>query len=121
MNRIKLLSSGSVALAIATIGYGAAATDRPAPVPAIEQGSVRSIRLPEAIPALPDAPGKEAVQVHCGVCHTTEYITLQPPFPRETWISEVKKMRTTFNGPIPEEKVDEIVDYLVAVRGAAAK
>jgi hypothetical protein len=30
-------------------------------------------------------------------------------------------MRTTYNGPIPEEKVAEIVDYLVTVRGAEPK
>lgn len=120
MKRIALsfvAGAGAVALAI---GRGApAADDRPTAV--IERGSVRAIKLPEAVAKLPDAPGRETVMTLCGTCHTPEYITLQPPFSRQTWINEVTKMRTTFNGPIPEEKVDEIVNYLMAVRGEAKK
>ena len=46
---------------------------------------------------------------------------LAPPFPRETWFAEVTKMHKTFSGSIPDKKVVEIVDYLVAVRGADPK
>lgn len=91
------------------------------PDPAIQQGTVRLIRLPEADPGLPPGPGREAVMTYCAMCHTPAYITLQPPLSREVWIAEVTKMRTTYSGPIPEEKAPEIVDYLMAVRGAAAK
>jgi hypothetical protein len=66
---------------------------------------------------LPPAPGRETVLALCATCHTPEYITLQPPLSRETWVAEVTKMRTTYSAPVPEDKVDEIVEYLVAVRG----
>jgi hypothetical protein len=69
----------------------------------IVRGTVRLIRLPETEPELPQAPGRETAQLYCGICHTTRYITIQPPLPRETWLAEVTKMRTTFSGPIPEE------------------
>ena len=47
-----------------------------------------------------------------------KYITLQPPLSREAWTASVTKMRTTYGGPIPEEQVPKIVDYLVAINGA---
>ena len=33
----------------------------------------------------------------------------------------VTKMRKVFSAPIPEEKVGELVDYLVSVRGTEGK
>jgi hypothetical protein len=80
-------------------------------------GTVRTLRLPELDPDLPDRPGRETVIVLCGACHTTRYITIQPPLSRETWIAEITKMQKTFGAPIPEDKTAEILNYLLAVRG----
>jgi len=82
------------------------------------RGTRRIIRLPEVPAELPDRPGRETVMVQCGVCHTPAYIMNQPPFPRETWINETTKMRKVFSAPIPDDKVEEIVNYLMSVRGA---
>jgi hypothetical protein len=96
-----------------------AAADAQQPVSKAEQrGTVRFIKLPEWKPALPEGGIRDIVLVQCGMCHTPEYITLQPPLSREQWLASVTKMRTTYSGPIPEEQVPEIVDYLVAVNGA---
>ena len=96
-----------------------AATDAEQPVSKAEQrGSVRFIRLPEWKPALPEGKVRDIVLVQCGMCHTPEYITLQPPLSRDAWTASVTKMRTTYGGPIPEEQVPKIVDYLVAINGA---
>jgi len=81
------------------------------------RGTRRIVHLPEVKYDLPNAKGKDTVTVACGVCHTPKYIMLQPPFPKETWVAEVTKMRKTYMAPIPDEKVDEIVNYLMAVRG----
>lgn len=98
------------------------ASDEPPAVPAVQRGNLRLIQLPAAVePNLPDAPGRQTAQLMCGTCHTAAYITLQPPLSRATWLAEVTKMRTTYAGPIPEDKVDEIVQYLVAVRGMPSK
>jgi mono/diheme cytochrome c family protein len=97
----------------------APATHPAAPVePVIERGTVRLIRLPEADAGLPRGAGRETVMTYCAMCHTPGYITLQPPLSRETWTAEVTKMQKAFSGPIPQEKVGEIVEYCVAVRGA---
>ncbi len=85
------------------------------------KGSVRSITLPEEEPPLLEAAGRETAQTYCVMCHTGRYIALQPPLPRATWLAEVTKMRTAYSAPIPEDKVAELVNYLVAVRGAEPK
>ena len=91
------------------------------PTGLIVRGSVHSIRLPEDEAVLPEGAGRETTQLFCGMCHTTQYIMIQPRLLRETWLAEVAKMRGAFSGPIPEEKVGEIVEYLSAVRGVTTK
>ena len=80
-------------------------------------GPVRSIELPELKYDLPPGPGQEATQLYCSMCHTARYIMIQPPLSRQTWDNEMTKMRKAFSGPIPEEKVPEIMEYLMSVRG----
>lgn len=99
----------------------AAAPPATAPAGVTIRGSVHSIQLPENEPPLPAHAGRETTQLFCGNCHTSQYIVIQPPFSRDTWIAEVTKMRKVYSAPIPEEKVGEIVDYLVAVRGIDGK
>jgi hypothetical protein len=86
-----------------------------------DAGTVRTLRLPEFEPDLPEGKARNTVVVACGVCHSTRYITIQPPLTRETWVAEVTKMQKTFGAPIPPDKVEEIIDYLVTVRGPQAK
>jgi hypothetical protein len=97
------------------------AVDETPPEKAVERGTVRLITLPAPKPNLPPGAGRETVMVLCGTCHTPEYITLQPQLSRETWTAVVTKMRTTYSGPIPEDKLDEVMNYLVAVRGLPKK
>jgi hypothetical protein len=81
---------------------------------------VKTITLPQVEPNLPDAPGRQAVEQGCVICHSTRYITMQPGFSRETWTASVDKMRKVFGAPIPNEQAATIVDYLVAIRGPKA-
>ena len=87
------------------------------PAATAKANTVRTIKLPEFDPGLPEGKGRETVQVQCAVCHTTHYILNQPPLSRETWNAEVAKMQKVFSAPIPADKVPEIVEYLLAVRG----
>jgi mono/diheme cytochrome c family protein len=96
-----------------------AAAAAPATVPAAAQmtGTIRSIQLPEVASDLPEGPGRVAVQNVCASCHTPHYVMIQPPLTRETWTAEVTKMQKSFSAPVPPESVEEIVNYLVQVRG----
>lgn len=105
MKRILLLSS-AIVLGLLTSARGDA-----------QQGSIHSITLPNMPPNLPDGPNKEAVLSRCVLCHSARYITMQPAFSQKTWEAEVLKMKKNYGAPIPDEQVEDIVKYLVSMRG----
>jgi len=83
------------------------------------QSSVHSIVLPQYPPELPRGPHLDTYQKDCLTCHSTRYVTMQPPFSRAVWEKEVKKMIDAYGATIPDADQREIVDYLVAVRGTS--
>lgn len=67
---------------------------------------------PLYMPELAPGEGREAVQSYCATCHSTRYITMQPPLPPETWAAEVNKMVNVMGQPIPDEVQPIIIKYL---------
>jgi hypothetical protein len=67
---------------------------------------------PTYTPPLADGDGKMLAQSFCAMCHSTTYITMQPPLPAATWERLVHKMIDTFGAPIPEASAKEIILYL---------
>jgi hypothetical protein len=63
-------------------------------------------------PELAPGPGREDVQSYCSTCHSTRYITMQPPLPPETWAAEVNKMVKVMGQPIPDDVQPVIIKYL---------
>jgi hypothetical protein len=63
-------------------------------------------------PTLEPGEGRREVDDYCSTCHSTRYITMQPPLPAATWEAEVTKMVKTFGQPIPEEVQPKIIKYL---------
>ena len=63
-------------------------------------------------PALAPGEGREAVAAYCNTCHSTRYITMQPPLPPEAWDAEVNKMIKTFGMTNPEGVAPVIIKYL---------
>ena len=80
-----------------------------------------SITLPPETGAYKPAAGVEVVQANCLTCHSTEYVSSQPPMPRKFWEANVKKMKEKFGAPIQDAQVAAIVDYLAATYGVADK
>ena len=85
------------------------------------QANVVEITLPEISVKLPDGPNAEVYQKNCLLCHSAQYVAMQPPFPRSTWEKEVAKMVDAYGANIPETDRPKIVDYLVAIKGAPQK
>jgi hypothetical protein len=78
-----------------------------------DAGSVYAVGAwPTYTPPLADGDGKALVQSFCGICHSTTYITMQPPLPAATWDRLVHKMIDTFGAPVPEPAAQEIIAYL---------
>lgn len=80
-----------------------------------------SITLPPETGVYKTAPGVEVVQANCLTCHSTEYVSSQPPMPRKFWEANVKKMKEKFGAPIQDAQVAALVDYLTATYGVPEK
>ena len=63
-------------------------------------------------PQLEEGEGKGEIEGYCTLCHSTRYITMQPPLPAATWEAEVTKMKKTFGATIPDEAASKITRYL---------
>ena len=79
--------------------------------------SVHSIVLPHDEPLFPPGAGRDEFVTACVVCHSPRYITMQPQFPRSTWLSEVNKMKDVYGAHISDEQAQRITDYLVSING----
>jgi len=67
---------------------------------------------------LKDAPGREAVEAGCGICHSLDYIRMNSAFLKpDTWKAEVSKMVNTFGGEITPADQETILDYLITNYG----
>jgi hypothetical protein len=78
---------------------------------------VEMIVLPHDEPELPPGPHQRTFAASCTICHSTRLVMTQPPFPRKQWKEVVHKMVKTYGAPITTEAEEQIVDYLVTVRG----
>ena len=51
---------------------------------------------------LAEGEGQAETQSFCSICHSTRYITMQPPLPAPAWEAEVNKMIKSYGAQIPE-------------------
>lgn len=81
--------------------------------------SLQEITLPQYPPQMPPGPNLETFESHCLLCHSARYVTMQPRFSRTVWEKEVKKMADVYGAPISPEEQQQIVEYLVAIKGTS--
>lgn len=72
-------------------------------------------------PALAQGDGREIIQIFCRFCHSTTYITMQPPLPAAIWEGVVNKMINTYGAPISEDSARQIINYLRTYYTQAAR
>ena len=77
-----------------------------------------SVDLPPGDRMFPDGPGADAINNNCLACHSAGMVLNQPALPKAEWQAEVDKMRAAYKAPIDDKDVDEIIDYLVKIKGA---
>lgn len=95
--------------------YGSTNTDslkQSVPPQLSQDGNFSVAPFPSLAPKLAEGQGKEETQSFCAACHSTRYITMQPPLPAATWDAEVNKMIKTFGAPIPDATAKRIISYL---------
>jgi sulfite dehydrogenase len=77
------------------------------------------IRLPPEVAVFKQDAGVEIANAQCLVCHSVEYVTIQPPLPRSFWKGSIQKMQQKYGASIPEQQVEPLADYLTRNYGAA--
>jgi len=82
------------------------------------QDTTHSINLPETRVDMKPGEGLQKVETFCNICHSLDYIVMQPKFTKPQWIATVNKMVKVFGAPINEEASKQIANYLVAQYGA---
>jgi hypothetical protein len=89
-------------------------------------GTAFAIAAPKSITLPPDGvmlrpsplPGYAKAQADCTVCHSAEYMIMQPPnAARPYWDAMTKRMKVVFKAPFDEADIPVIVDYLAATYG----
>jgi mono/diheme cytochrome c family protein len=81
----------------------------------------RRITLPPETGTLRNGSGLELAQASCLTCHSSEYISTQPPMARAFWEASVKKMREKYGAPLADGDVQKLVDYLASTYGVSDK
>lgn len=89
--------------------------------PMAGDAQVQQITLPTYPAEVPPGPNVDLYKNYCLRCHTSRYVSMQPPFPKGVWQTEVKKMVDVYGAPIPDTDQALIVEYLVAVKGVEAR
>lgn len=79
-----------------------------------DPGKISTLKLPSDPMSFQSAPGSQLANSYCLICHSAEYIYMQPPHPREHWTEIVHKMKESFGCPIPDEQISPLVDYLLS-------
>lgn len=77
-----------------------------------DKGAVKSIVLPVIEVKLKEGAGRDKADEFCNICHSADYITMQPRFPGDTWSAIVHKMIVVFGAPVSEDDSRTIINYL---------
>ena len=65
-----------------------------------------------------DLAGYPIARQKCGICHSADYINLQPPgMTTQQWTAEMAKMQHTYGAPLSESDIDLVGEYLGVTYG----
>ena len=96
---------------VVTVIFMLAAITRVAPC----LSEVREIELPKDVSELRPSqlPGYDLALQKCGICHSTNYVSYQPPGKdQRQWTAEMKKMQHSYGAPLSEDEIKLIGAYL---------
>ncbi len=80
---------------------------------ALAEQSVIQLPPETAVLKKSDQPGYALALQKCAICHSADYINLQPPHMKPAqWQSEVAKMQHAYGAPVSDEEARLIGEYL---------
>lgn len=99
----------------------AGAAPRASAAPAEAPAGAVSIELPAPDVTLRNSslPGYTLATQKCVICHSTDYISFQPPaMTLAQWTGEMQKMRAAYGAPLSDAEVELIGAYLAVAYGS---
>jgi sulfite dehydrogenase (cytochrome) subunit B len=75
-------------------------------------------KLPPENVKIEKTPGAELVMAQCAICHSLDYISIQPRLDRAAWTATVAKMKDRYGAPVNPPTTNELINYLVKNYGA---
>ncbi len=89
--------------------------------PALVSAAAISITLPEPKQSFRPGLNADLAGQYCVICHSSDYIEMQPPMGLDKWLSTVNKMRKVFGCPLPEADAEKVANYLDSAYGSRIK
>jgi sulfite dehydrogenase (cytochrome) subunit B len=85
----------------------------------VAAASAEEIALPADHPfgTLKPGPGSEVTQRSCVLCHSTDYIVIQPPGDQKQWDGVVTKMIKVYGAPLSDADAKAVAEYLARQYG----
>jgi cytochrome c5 len=62
-------------------------------------------------------PGQQVAQTYCLTCHSSGYVSMQPPMDAKNWLKTVTKMRKAYGTQMTDADATKIADYLGTAYG----
>lgn len=82
-----------------------------------EQATATAPNLATVTASLPEAAGYQVFKTNCTICHSANYVDMQPDFPEKTWAGIVAKMKNVYGAPVSDSSAAVIVQYLTTIKG----
>jgi cytochrome c551/c552 len=111
-----------IVLVSASLTCGGVTAQAPSAPVSAKPVKALSIKLPAETASLKPStlPGYQIAMQKCGICHSADYIKLQPPaMSQAQWTAEVRKMEHAYAAPLSDTDVTQIGEYLAVTYGAA--
>lgn len=108
----------AIALLVAGVPLAASADKVPGPNVGHPPRGTVSITMPGDLNfAFKPGLGAQAANTYCLTCHSSAYVSTQPPFDKAHWMAEVTKMRKAYGAQIPDAAAEQIAQYLAQEYG----
>ncbi len=78
---------------------------------------IKTITLPVIQTQLEPGEGMDKAATICNICHSVDYITMQPKGSKAQWVATVNKMRKVMGAPMSDSDAEIIIKYLAAHYG----
>lgn len=78
---------------------------------------VVTITLPPPNREFRPGPNLALTQTKCVICHSADYVYMQPPLTKKQWTAEVTKMQKVFGAPVTDDDIAPLVEYLMSQNG----